>query len=904
MRKLSWFLIATALASYAVYLWTTADPTAIYVLRDGLILAMFAVGIMAWQAPSRPSSAVSTAQLNILGNQPPVIQTVITTWGALFVGTGALCTLVGTLLPYLLSTPITDQSAASLRWLGWAMVLFVLIWPRAWQSRRYVGTSAPLAEESAASKQQQPLPTAFPWLPLLFLLLVGLGLRLLLQSRLPGTCIGAECETALALNGTVASGIDAAPLLQLILRITGESLRAVRWGALLIALAIPLFFYLAIRRLTNNGVALLGGLMLTLTPWFATLSGSNLSTLMVLFWSCGGLWLLLEGYARQDSRWALLAGLVLGLIQGHLLLPLTLFAWLLLLALFTLFVPRALAAVERPAVPSQTAASLLTVIAFLSAALPTFVREVTSQPATFGGILSTAAANAFTGNSFLYALFQQGIAIDGYWQRVPPLVMPVGVLALLGCGLAVRYLYRLPYFLLGSGTLFMGLLFFYTGSVTTLALFFLLLIFTATLALAALFGLFAQQWQPILPYANAVALAALLLAMIAVRPLWTNLERGQSGRSREALAVEERMIEQIATLHANAPDRVIFAPASLLQNPSARLRLGDDTLVLLRPLSDLLNALYTTDETGTTTYFIPVTAQPYLELLQRMQPSASVSQQIDPASGEWLFSEVTIQQADLLAQQGLLGVAWANDTNGSSAPVMLPNLGPLQFSPNDLALTPPYTIQWSGSLRVATPGNYRIVLDPSFGGDQWFSPGPAASILTLQLDNRLILDTSLGVVNQELSLAKGFYQLALQLRMPEAATTNEQAGAGETIPVIPFAIRWQRPDGSAEIIPRAVLTNVPLPNFGLIGAYYWGESTNGEPFDRRKDLLVGAMAERSEAYTIRWMGQLAAPRSGEYLLATLSAPGSITQLAVDGIPVVDTALMASESPEPTPSARS
>ena len=118
MRKLSWFLIATALASYAVYLWTTADPTAIYVLRDGLILAMFAVGIMAWQAPSRPSGAVSTAQLNILGNQPPVIQTVITTWGALFVGTGALCTLVGTLLPYLLSTPITDQSAASLRWLG------------------------------------------------------------------------------------------------------------------------------------------------------------------------------------------------------------------------------------------------------------------------------------------------------------------------------------------------------------------------------------------------------------------------------------------------------------------------------------------------------------------------------------------------------------------------------------------------------------------------------------------------------------------------------------------------------------------------------------------------------------------------------------------------------------------
>lgn len=920
MRKLFWFFIAIALATYTTHLWSTADPTATFVLRDGLLVALLAILITAiyaaapdvgalYHTSSHTSSQIAAELRRArLLRTPATAQSMLTATGGVLLGTAVASLLVGQILPYLVAAPIANQSASILRWLGWGLLLAVVIGPQAWQQRW-------------AREQRATSAAGVPWLALLFLLFVGGALRLLLLSRVPIACIGMECDLALALTGALPGQQPALPFLQLLYRVTGESLRAVRIGALLIGVTIPLLFYLAVRRLTHNGAALLGALLLTLTPWFALLDGSVLPTLLLLFWSCTGLWLLCEAYLQGRLRWALPAGVAFALIGGGLLLQAAIFLWLLLFALFTLWparyppnqpqyddIPS-----SQPTVRSLDRTGLLLLVGFLLPTLPLLLQEVTQQMAGPLALLTTAAANAFDGTMYLYTLFQQGILADrvtggftnSYWQQVPPLDVPVSILGILGLGLYLRRMRDVPYRWLGSGTLIFGLLFFYTATVESMALFFLLMVMAATLALALVHGHIYQSWHPLLSYANTVALAVLLLFLVAVAPLSSALEAGQPNRSREMVAVEQAMIEQIASHHAERPNELIFAPLSLLQNPSARLRLGDEMLATIQPLSTLLNALYTTDEPQSTTYLIPVDAQPYLALIQRLQPGAVVDPQIDPATGELRFHIVTVNRDDRLAQQGLLGVAWENKDSGNASPLMLPALGPLQQTASELPISAPYVLQWSGALRVPIPGTYRIALDPSFSAGEWFTADETtadstAPLLTMQLDDRLILDSSLGLLSQEINLAKGFYQLALNYQTaPETQAANSvalQPDTASTVTPLPFAIRWQRPDGIDEIIPRSVLSNLPLPNFGLIGDYFWGEQIAGEPFDSRKDLLVGVAAARDEPYTVRWQGQLAAARSGEYLLATLSAPGSLTQLAIDGIPLIDTAQVA-EAPQ-------
>lgn len=893
MRKLSWSLIAILLAFFSIHLLSTFDPTALYALRDGILLALAATFLFAWQvgpfahhgfvdsgqwvASERKGlpfqSDTSTLATTTTG---PTTYKALTATGGILLGTGIGCIVGAALLSFFSATVVAGQTAMILRWVGWALLLFGIAWPRVWQSRWPGGSSAQMTTEKRPSSSGQ----GSPWLGLLVLMLLGLITRLWVLSRLPGACVGAECDFALALNGTLPAAIPAEPLLQVLLRFTTDTLRAVRFGAILIGLAVPLFFYLALRRLIGSGAALLGAMLLVFSPWFVGLGGGAMPLLLMLFWSTAALWLLCEGLHRGDPRWFLVAGLAFGMVQGDLLIQGALLFWLLLfILLYSALLPLQS---HRQPVAARLTQGLLLVGGYLCVLLPRLIQTQTIQSGSIFALLTTAAANAFDQASYFYALFQQGIAIDSYWSHVPPFVMPMSLLVLLGLGFYLRLLNRLPYLWLAGGLLLFGTLFYYTGSPAGLGLFFLLAHYSAAFALAALVTFVTTSWRPLVADSRMLALGTLFLLFFLVRPLLANLNTGQGSASQEMLAIEQRMLDEIATLHAADPARAIFVPASLMQNPSARLRLGDETLATLQPLADLLNALYTTDEIRTTTYFVPVTEQPYLALIQRMQPGATVSQQVDPATGEWLFSEVTVDDVAQLAQQGLLGVAWAGNEGSAGAPLMLPTLGPLQYSGDDPNAAASYSLQWSGSLRIAIPGTYRFAIDPTLGNGQWQQITPTTPLLTLQLDNRLVLDTSLGLLSQEIDLVKGFYQIALNYQPATAVETENTA-------TVPFAIRWSRPDGIDEIIPRTVLKNLPLPNFGLIGQYYWGEGATGEPFDIRKDLLLGNVPLRNELYTVRWQGQLAAPRSGEYLLATLSGPGSATRLTVDGMMILDSA---------------
>ncbi len=860
MRKLSWLLIASILAFYTAHLWSMADPTATYVVRDGLLLAVGALLLFA-----RATDKVGL--LSLKGRSPQGLwRERLTATGGILLGTGTACVLVGAILPIVLTTPIAATTSLILRWLSFGLLAAVVIWPRTWQTVSQPPTTD-LTSSIPLSSTVLPASPKIAWLALLLLILLGIGVRLLVLSRLPSFCMGSECDLALTLNGKMAGSTAHLWSPQLFFRLTAQSLLSIRLGAMLLALLILPFFYLFLRRLTGNGSAFLGTLLLIFTPWFNTLDGNTLPILTLLLWSSVGLWLFVEGISRQQPRWALLAGAALGLAGADAVVQMSLLFWLLLLVLVML----------SPQGRRYLPDALLLLVGFLVVLLPTLLLS----EAGFSS-LETAAAGALDGSSWLFALFQTGLLTDSGWMGVPLLAMPLGALAILGLGVYLRRITEAIYLWLASGVLLFSLLSLATGSDESMSLLFLMALVTAALALSTLFDTFWVSWQRLVPYANSVAVAGLIVLILAIGPLFTMIKQGQNNRSLDQLAFDGVIADAVATLFEQNPDRTIFAPDSLLENPGTRLRLGDDALSHLQPLSDLLNALYTTDDVRETVYLIPTNEQPYVDLLARIQPGALIDRQIEPTTGELLFTVVTVSQVDQLARQGLLGVAWETNAAGNSNPLMLPATDALALPGTEITLQSPYTMQWSGALRVATPGTYRIALDTTAANGALSATTETQPLITLKLDDRLILDSSLGLMAQEISLVKGFYQVSLLYRSPDIAGVE-----GATNP-LPFAIRWQRPNGVEEIIPRTVLSNLPLPNSGLIGEYYWGEAAQGEPFDVRKDLLVGLAAERSESYNIRWRGQLAAPRTGEYLLAALSAPGSQSQLYLDGIQLFDT----------------
>lgn len=885
MVKLSWQVGAWALAFYSTYLLATADPTMPHVIRDGLFVA-----VVAWLISFRQGSQLALTRTRALAEQ-------LTTGGHIVLWTGIVCTLVGSLLggQTVVASPPVALSGTVLWWIGLLLLTLALFLPKAWTNRRHPAFVTDPASNPPTLSVLANRPTpGVNWLSLLLLILIGSGIRWLVMRQQPTFCLGAACEAALAINEGTAPATLPFVMAQWLNQWLEQGLLSLRWSATLLASLAIACFYLLTRRLVNAGSALLGTLLLVTTPWLYTLDGGAFPALTLFFWSTVALWLLLTAWQRQQPRWALLAGVALGFATQLPLLQVGLLLWLLLLTIATILSPRG--------DTTRLLTALLALFGFVCSALPVFWQQ--------GGMAAleraTLARFPFAGTEWLVALFQPGLLPITQWTGVPGLTLLLGSAIIVGMGYLLRNSREPLAGWIAGGWMIALLLFIYTGNSeevgpSTAWLIFLSAL-VATVAFHALLTTFNESWRQLVPPANAVAIAALLLLLFSWNPLRNLLDQSGQSRSAGQSRMEQAIITAIDELLATTPDFALFAPASLLENPATRLQLGDAVLKQIQPLSAALDVFYTSDTPRDTAYFVPASAQPYSDLIQRIQPGIMHEQRFDPQTGEALYTQLTVNAADQIAQQGLLGMAWERSNDGSTSQ-LLPPLGPLVLEPGAIpALRPPYSLQWTGALRVAAPGTYRFTLDlpPS-------DTAPAqGSNLSLQLDNRLILDSVLGVTAQELMLAKGFYQLTLFLHNPgvdagvDADVNVEEGTSNDLIPPTPFAIRWQRPDGREEIVPRNVLYRLPLQNVGLIGEYYVESSLQSTPFDLRKDLVVGlpgSLAQtRQEPYRIQWRGQLAAPRTGEYLLAALAAPASITRLALNGAQLFDTEVDSAASP--------
>ena len=864
MRRLTLLFIALAIALFGLHLIADTEDFAPYVLRDGLLLAALAMLIFALNAPAWPGEAKSTTSAT--ENWPPL--------SGVLIGTGLICAFAGGVGTVFNPSAGTLHTASLILWglgillLGsgawWAGSLTPYTRPAyRWQvdaAGKYVRMA--LGEVDAPTQSASSHPNR-PLLWLLIIIAIAAFVRLWRLTLLPPDCIDTECARALALlNGSAGS-----TLFDFVARAffgwTQQSLFSLRLTSVLLGLFTLPAFYLAASQLTRAGGALLATFLLAFSPWHIWASRSTDSWVLLPLLLCLAIGLLLQAQRENNPRFWVMAGLIFGLVIIE-------FPFLLLPSLLWIFLLVYLSILRTP---HATFCILLLPLALLAVALPALIHAVETNS------LWPPATQSLTANTLnlLTNLLRQGVGGATTIFTDSPLLDPISAaLAMVGFGYLLRYLRHFGAALVVGGFILFGVAIIRmdltkaapTSLLLGLLPFFLL---SAAAALDSLFETLQQTWRPLLQPARMATAILILLLLLGGRNAFNFTRQLRSitaaGQNSADVAMGRFLVQQLRTA---STDTVFFAPASVMANPTTRLLAGSAlNSPQVHPLDSALDFVLSGAANKPLLYLVPLADQALLQLLQQLYPQSSIQPQFDENKTQVLFITLQATAAAVAESQGLLALFFAgNDFGDASQATTLDSAGPLEFDwQAQQALTTPFSVQWQGTLLVPAAGNYIFSVETATTNETMFS---------LHLDNRVVLDSSLGVITQQQTLAKGFYRVDMRYRSGVAPSVRAPA---------PLTVRWQQPGGAAEIVARNVLHKPALPNVGLLGTYYAGNQWQGPTLDVRKDLLVGLPTLLPQPYSVRWQGKLAAPRAGEYMLATLGE--GVNQVTVDDQLIID-----------------
>lgn len=923
MRKLTFLIIALLLVRYGVTLFS-GDPLPAYALRDGLI--MIAAGLLIFIAYAAPWPLAPPKPLL---RQWPLPGRFLVALGMGFGVAAALWIGVADL-----TAPHTNTARLAVQGL-WLMGLITLLagalWPGApteyprpryrWevdaggrQVRRALTGRNPAHDTSIGNNSRGDTSRRGLIVILGVTIVAALVVRFAQLTELPANCMGSECDRALLLTeslgrGTLdasdAAGIADAPdtpappplatswtpqrlvdlVSALFFRFTQDGLLSLRLAAAVFALALLPAVYGAARIYTRAGGAAAAVIFLALSPWHlwtARLSHEWIAVPVFVAWT---LWAANRALRGQAMGWWAAVGIGLGalLIEAPELRFMTL-AWALLIVLL------GSAAVRRAELGWSAGLLRVALIpaALLTVALPGLAWQSPHQapwmPGAFQQTLRDLPTALIQPNSVAPAS-----SLDT--ALYPPLAC---ALALLGMGYLLRHGTRMPAFLLLS-----SLALWTIGALTqdwrawgaagVLLPLLPLLVIALGIATDNIFHAFQTAWRPLIPIPRAFAAGLSLVLILAAWHLPATLGALDRAEDSIATSVDVAMGQYLAeclntpadTLCSHPPHEQppqVFVPAAVLDSASTRLLTSGapalDRVHALDISRDLLPRDARADQARV--YFVALENQQLIELLQQIYPEAEATAPPTEA-GPTLFAVFRVAPDTIAARQGLQGAyAQGNTFVVASEADLVRRDGPLRFDwTHEPPLAPPFTVAWEGSLLVPEAGTYEFRVEGySAQGVATSDASQPLPPLSLQLDGQLVLDTSLDLTAQSLPLAQGPQRLRLYLRAD---------GPAESLPG--FHIRWRPPGGEFQEIPRALLYSPPLPQIGLIGSYYADDQWQGELLTRRKDLLLEPGAELSLPYSVRWQGQIAATRAGEYLFSV--AGDGLTQLLVDGRYLLD-----------------
>lgn len=881
MRRLLWPAAGLILASYGFGLIAHADAFRPYLVRDGLLLATAGGLLFAWRSGDLPS-------LSLRRRARPAM-------GQLLLATAFACSLAAAAVLMLLG------SQGWPAWMGGSLWVIALgLWaaallrpgaadyaPPAYRwTRDAAGNLVRLALEGESAEPVDAVDARrhrLTWV-LLLVLVTGWALRLWRLAALPPDCLDVECAQALQLvDGSWWRGLDAsstglhALLAALLYRITGNPLAALRGAAALLACATLPVFYWAARAYARPAGAVLGLTLLAFSPWHLWASRVGEAWVAAPLLLLIGLGAAARGLQSRDVRWWGMAGGALGLLMAQ-PLPLQRVTLVYLAAAAALAAP--LMRLNKPEdkvtwTPGRSAQWVIlgsALIVGLPPALPAWRNFLDGAAAADGAWWSALMALLFGGGAPL-ALFLHGpllppflsaLAVAGLlsltrsWRKPAALLLPVGFVFYLSSMGATAA--RLP-----------GL-----GLLTVLPFFFL----AATVALDQLVMAFDRAWARLIPLSRAIPSALILLAVIlapdvlSLQRQWRTPLGGQNaldvamGRYLAACLTGQAEDDPCSRTGDGAP--IFFVPPAALAHPSTQLLLGSGSAApaaRVRPLDVGRDLLPASDPPGDLIYLVAIDDHPLIDLFQQLHPSAQVHAEPRDPAGLALFLVYTIAREDALARQGLAGTYSVVQSGGESGGETGETRrdGPLAFAwAADPPRAAPFAVSWAGSLLIPAAGNYHFQI-------QGVASQAVDPVVSMQIDGRLLLDSSLGLMEQSAQLAQGYVRLTLRYRTQSAPAD--------------WAIEWQPPAGRAEPIPRQALVSPLLPTIGLIGTYTAGDNWQGPVLTVRTDLVLGAPVDVPPPYSVVWRGKLAVPRAGETFFA-VTANGPV-QLAIAGRPLLD-----------------
>ena len=885
MRKLTLLIVGLIITLFGLQQIADAEFLTAYLLRDGLLIALVGMVIFALNS----SSFAVPAATHIRYRHSVA--------GRVLMATGAACGLAGGLL-FLVpqSSASLDASRLTLWLLGLGLFPLGAWWrgakvyaPPAYRWKKepdgdFVRVPADGDVEEGAAARGLPREPASAWRMarispeiwggVLLVTLLGALVRVWHLLGAPPDCVAQECARGLLLLEPGALSLTDGRFNPLFLlarflsRFHEDAVGSLRWAAAAIGVVSLPVLFLTARRLFHPAIALLTMLLLALNPWHIVAGRIGEPWLAAALLTWLALWALLQAAAVDEDRWWVTSGLLLGLI-GVAAPSLRIGVWLWGLSV------AGLAYLNRRGL-AERSPFLLTLLFLLGGIL---IGSLPGLAVAWNG--GDAVAPLLDRLAVLLAAV---VEYAGAQLARSPAAFPLATLALVGLGSLVRYGHRpRPGTIAAAAIAFFLALTLRTGEMLTPAglLSFLLapLILAAGAALEQLGHAFVRSWSILIRPAHALAAAFLFLLLAGGLAIRNLPEQIDSTASAIGWGVEPAMIRYIAAAameeSTQGPETEplathFYVPPSLLDDPALRLQAApqlEDGRI--RPLGTLPQLLAEPIE-GEARFLVPAEQRSLLELLGIFFPGGRVEPQFDADGVELTFNVYRVEPDNMTQVRGLSAAYFAGDEGEeASSPIFRRVDAPLVFNwAQSPPLEAPFRVEWQGLLQVPEAGMYGFFLD---GVPE---NGDPATTVSLQLDDVITLDTSLGLYEQHQLLAEGIYRIDVTF------------SARETL--YDFAINWEPPNLPAAMIPQELLLPITPPNVGLLGTYYSDDSFEGPALLLRKDLDIGRPAQMAFPYSVIWTGKLAAPRAGEYLLASITS--GYLEMSVEGRPLINSEL--------------
>jgi len=234
-----------------------------------------------------------------------------------------------------------------------------------------------------------------------------------------------------------------------------------------------------------------------------------------------------------------------------------------------------------------------------------------------------------------------------------------------------------------------------------------------------------------------------------------------------------------------------------------------------------------------------------------LYPDAVLQELKPPFGGPVVVSHAKLSVDALNAVQGLNVAYYANEDWRGDPVLTGKDLSINLDWSTELPLDPPFSVEWTGILRVRAYGPHRFAVQ-----------GPGRSELYVGEEPML---RGINSMTPAFMLAQGNHDIRLRALVTNTETLDE------------FQLIWHPPDSGVEIVPSRSLYVDPIHNNGLLGRYYTNSEWSGAEAFARIDPQLNIyfhLTPLARPYTVHWEGKIAIPVSGNYKFGLESIDGS------------------------------